>query len=243
MTDGHADRSAPSPVRSRTARVSREIGLAIVSGRYAQNSILPGVPDLMQRFGVSRTVLREAMKTLAGKGLIEAKARIGTRVRDRSHWNLFDPDVLSWYASIGFDFDFLIQLSEMRMALEPEAAAIAAERRSDADIAEIYACADRMNLPGVTAEGFVEADLDFHLAVARATGNPFMRSISALIEVALVAVLMVSQPVLDPPRLRLSVANHRRIADAIAARDSDGARSAMRQVLQDGLNALRGNPT
>jgi DNA-binding FadR family transcriptional regulator len=243
MTDKPDDRTALPPVRSRTSRVAREIGLAIVSGRYPQNTILPGVPELMQLFGVSRTVLREAMKTLAGKGLIQAKARIGTSVRDRSHWNLFDPEVLGWYAAIGFDFDFLIQLSEMRMALEPEAAAIAAERRSDEDVAEMYAHVERMGNEGVTAEGFVDADLDFHLAVARATGNPFMRSISALIEVALVAVLTVSQPVLDPPRLRTSVVNHRRIVDAIAARDPGAAREAMRQVLQDGLNALRGNPT
>ena len=69
----------------------RELGVGIVSGDFPQNSILPGDAELMERFGVSRTVLREAMKTLAGKGLIQAKARIGTRVRDRSDWNLFDP--------------------------------------------------------------------------------------------------------------------------------------------------------
>lgn len=243
MDDKPSALPALPPVRSRTARVTRSIGLSIVSGRYPQNSILPGVPELMQRFGVSRTVLREAMKTLAGKGLIEAKARIGTRVRDRAYWNLFDPDVLLWHAASGFEPLFLMQLTEMRMALEPEAAAIAAERRLDADVVEMRKWADRMGAPGITAQGFVDADLNFHLAVAKATGNPFMASISTLIEVALVAVLMVSQPVLDPPRHRKSVADHKRIAEAIARGSAGAARSAMRVVIQDGLNALMGRPT
>lgn len=242
MNKGPDDRKGLPPVRSRTAKVSRGIGMAIVSGQYPQNAVLPGVPELMERHGVSRTVLREAMKTLAGKGLIEAKARIGTRVRDRAHWNLFDPDVLLWYAASGFDEPFLLQLSEMRMALEPEAAKIAAERRTDEQLQEMYAAVERLG-GDVSAEGFVDADLAFHLAVAEATGNPFMRSISTFIEVALVAVLTRSQPVLDPARHRQSAADHRAIADAIAARDAEGARAAMRKVIQDGINAILGNPT
>ena len=242
MNDRPDDRKGLPPVRSRTAKVSRGIGLAIVSGQYKQNAVLPGVPELMERHGVSRTVLREAMKTLAAKGLIEAKARIGTRVRDRDHWNLFDPDVLLWYAASGFDEQFLLQLSEMRMALEPEAAAIAAERRSDQELSAMHAAVDRMG-GGATAEGFVEADLAFHLAVAKATGTPFMHSISTLIEVALVAVLTRSQPVLDPARHRRSAVDHRAIADAIGRRDGETARAGMRKVIQDGVNALLGNPT
>jgi DNA-binding FadR family transcriptional regulator len=192
----------------------------------------------MERYGVSRTVLREAMKTLAGKGLIEAKARIGTRVRDRQHWNLFDPDVLLWYAANGFDEGFLHQLSEMRMALEPEAAAIAAGRRTDAQLEEMYRAVDGMGAPNVTADGFVQDDLAFHLAVAEATGNPFMHSISTLIEVALVAVLTSSHPVLDPARHRMSVADHRAIADAIARKEPEVARTAMRKVIVDGVAAI-----
>jgi DNA-binding FadR family transcriptional regulator len=240
VDDKPRHRNALPAVRSRTAKVVRGIGLAIVSGSYPQNAVLPGVPELMERYGVSRTVLREAMKTLAGKGLIEAKARIGTRVRDREHWNLFDPDVLLWYAASGFDRQFLHQLSEMRLALEPEAAAIAADRRSDDQLEEMYRAVDAMGAPNVTAESFVEADLAFHLAVARATGNPFMHSISTLIEVALVEVLTSSHPVLNPDRHVKSVADHRAIADAIARRDREGARAAMRLVIRDGVAALGG---
>lgn len=234
-------RPAPPLGRSRTAKVARGIGIAIVSGRHPQRQVLPGVPELMERYGVSRTVLREAMKTLAGKGLIEAKARIGTRVRDRSHWNLFDPDVLLWHAASGFEPNFLVQLSEMRMALEPEAAAFAAARRTEAQVRRMYASVERM-AASTKPQAFVDADLDFHLEVAKATANPFMQSISTLIELALVEVLAVTQPVIDPPRHTKSVTDHRRIADAIAARDPDAARAAMRIVIQDGLNALQGLP-
>lgn len=235
------DYSTSRPARSHTAHVMREIGLAIVSGHYPQQTILPGDAELMERFGVSRTVLREAMKTLAGKGLIQARARIGTRVRDRAEWNLFDPDVLIWHATNGFDPGFLVHLSEMRLALEPEAAALAAERRSPSQLEEIYTWVERMGAPGGSAEDFVNADLNFHLAVAAAAANPFMRSISTLIEVALVALLRISSPAEDPAQLKISIGQHREIADAIARRDGQAARTTMQVVVRKALELTRTN--
>jgi DNA-binding FadR family transcriptional regulator len=234
------DASANEPARSHTAHVMREIGVGIVSGRYSQNSILPGDAELMERFKVSRTVLREAMKTLAGKGLIQAKARIGTRVRDRSDWNLFDRDVLLWHAEVGFDPDFVEHLNEMRMALEPEAAALAAQRRSPEQLDVLYGWVERMAAEPDRPNSFVIADLNFHLAVSTAAGNPFFRSIATLIEVALVALLTISSPAEDRARLTQSVADHRAIADAIARRDPEEARTAMRAVIQIGLDMARG---
>ena len=162
---------------------------------------------------MSRTVLREAMKTLAGKGLIQAKARIGTRVRDRADWNLFDRDVLLWHAEVGFDPDFVEHLHEMRMALEPEAAALAAQRRSPEQLEVLYGWVERMGAEPDRPNSFVIADLNFHLAVSAAAGNPFLRSISTLIEVALVAVLTISSPAEDraaPHPVRRRPPRHRR---------------------------------
>jgi DNA-binding FadR family transcriptional regulator len=215
--------------------VTNELGLAIVSGQYPQNVILPGDTELLAKFGVSRTVLREAVKILAGKGLLQSRARVGTRVRARPDWNLFDPDVLIWHAEIGFDAAFIAHLGEMRMALEPEAAALAAERRTDAQRAELYDWVDRMGAGNVSAAQFVDADLNFHLAVATAAANPFLKSISALIEVALVAALSRSSPVDDSAGLIRSVARHRAIADAIDRRDPVAARAAMREVIGEGM--------
>lgn len=234
------DYAASDPARSHTAHVLREMGLDIVSGKYPQQAILPGDAELMARFGVSRTVLREALKTLAGKGLIQARARVGTRVRDKSAWNLFDPEVLIWHAQSGFDPEFLDYLGEMRMALEPEAAALACARRTPLQLQQLYGWVEQMGADGVGREGFVHADLNFHLCVANAAGNPFLRSISTLIEVALVALLTVSSPADDPGRHLQSVAAHRAIADAIARRDPDAAREAMRAVVAEGVAIARG---
>jgi DNA-binding FadR family transcriptional regulator len=233
------DYSTDEPVRSHTAHVVREIGVGIVSGSYPQNSILPGDAELMERFGVSRTVLREALRTLAGKGLIQPKARIGTRVRDKASWNLFDPDVLVWHARSGFDPAFLEYLSEMRMALEPEAAVLAAARRTPLQLQHIYGWVEKMGTEGVTPAEFVDADLNFHLSVAAAAGNPFLRSISTLIEVALVELLTISSPMEDPVRHARSVGRHRAIADAIARRDSEAARLAMKAVVEEGITMAR----
>ncbi len=218
--------------------VVQELGIGIVSGRHPEGSILPGDVDLMARFGVSRTVLREAMKTLSGKGLVVARARVGTRVRDRKEWNLFDKDVLIWHARTGFTAEFLTYLGEMRLALEPEAAALAALRRTPARLQDIYEWLERMAAEDGTMDSFVSADLGFHLAVADAAANPFFHSISTLIEVALVAMLTESSPVQHPAELARSIAQHRAIADAIARHDPEAAWTAMRFVVQLGIDRM-----
>lgn len=124
--------------------VVEELGQAVVGGEFAIGETLPGDTDLAARFSVSRTVLREAMKTLAAKGLVVARARIGTRVLPRAHWNLFDSDVLTWHFGAGVDEDFLRHVSEVRLALEPYAAALAARRASDVDIARMMRLAVAM---------------------------------------------------------------------------------------------------
>jgi len=219
----------------RHARVRNGLGRAIVSGTYGQGALLPGDAELMERFGVSRTVLREALKALAGKGLIAARARVGTRVCDRAAWNLFDPEVLAWHADAGVTPAFLKHLGEMRLAFEPEAAALAAQRRTDQDLAALHTCLEQM-----AGADFVAADVAFHLAVARAADNPFMRTLGALIEVALASSLTVSSPQSDPQLLAQSLAAHRAILAAIDRRDEEAARTSMRAVIEAGMRRVRG---
>ncbi|MBI4922945.1 MAG: FadR family transcriptional regulator [Devosia nanyangense] len=226
-------------MRSHTSRVVDDLGLAIVSGRQPEGSLLPGDGELIERYGVSRTVLREALKTLSAKGLVQAKARIGTRVRDRAQWNLFDPDVLIWHARTGFTPEFLQHLGEMRMALEPEAAALAARRRTAGQLAEIEGWLEQMADPDILPQEFVRADLGLHLAVAAAAGNPFFLSISTLIEVVLVAMLTISSPAESPTQLAISVVEHKQVADAIRLQDSAAARRAMQAVVQKGIDNSR----
>jgi DNA-binding FadR family transcriptional regulator len=230
----------PAPARSHTARVVDDLGLAIVSGKQAESSLLPGDTELLVRYGVSRTVLREALKMLAAKGLVQAKARIGTRVRPRASWNFFDPDVLLWHARTGFGPEFLAHLGEMRLALEPDAAALAAIRRTDEQLAAMREAAEVMGQPGISHEDFVNADLQLHLTIAAAARNPFFLSISTLIEVALVAMMSIASPVDDAPRLVRSVADHKAIVGAIAAREPERARRAMTVVVKEGIEGSRG---
>lgn len=218
-----------------TDRVARSVAINILSGRQPEGSTLPSDASLMAEFGVSRTVLREAIRLLSGKGLLEARARVGTRVRQRARWHLFDPDVLIWQAEAGLDRVFVEHLGEMRLILEPEAAALAA-RRSSADAASrLVGLADRMAAAGISAEAFTRADLDFHLAVSACAGNPFLSAVSALIEVSLTASLRRSWPGDDPGGVARSAAAHRCIAEAIGAGDGETARSAMREVINQGM--------
>lgn len=198
--------------------------------------MLPGDAELIARYGVSRTVVREALKTLSAKGLVRAKARIGTSVRERAAWNLFDPDVLIWHAHSGFGPDFLRSLGEIRIALEPEASALAARRRSVEDVKAMREWIAKMGAPGITADEFVQADLGLHLAISAAAGNPFFLSIATLIEVALVAMLTISSPVDRPERLVDSVKKHADVVDAIEQGDADAARHGMLVVIHEGID-------
>ena len=227
--------SGRNPARNLHSDVLWELGLAIVSGRYAEGEILPSDSELLDRFGVSRTVLREALKTLAAKGLIEARARIGTRVLPRNRWNLFDGDVLAWFFELGPEVSFLRSLAEVRIGIEIEAAALAAERCGPEEAAALIGWVDRM-AGSATPADFARYDLEFH----EASGNPFMASISALVEMALTAAFTISSPVNDPVALAVTVGVHRRIAEAIRDGDAHAARLAMRDAISQGFDRAAG---
>ena len=224
-------------VRNSHALVVDGIGKAIVGGAYAQGSILPGDPELARLFEVSRTVLREAMKTLAAKGMLVAKARIGTRVTDRSTWNYFDSDVLRWHLENGVDRIFLGHLREMRMSFEPYAARLACQRANASDVARMYAQAQAM-AEATSQEAFAIADLDFHMALLEASKNPFMYSVGALIEAALVTSFRLSSPFGEAQRQSNTASKHRFIAEAIEAQDAEVAAAAVVAVIEEGTRRL-----
>lgn len=226
-------------LRTNHAQIVDTLGRDIIAGRMPSGAILPGDAELIERFGVSRTVLREAMKTLAAKGLIVPRARIGTRVTERRNWSLFDADVLNWHFDSGIDDDFLVHISEVRLAFEPFAAGLAAQKATPADIALLSRLADDLGDETHSAESHALADLRFHLAIAEASGNPFMRAVGNLIEAALVGVFTLSSPTADLETVRLTRRTHRRIADAVAARDTETARQAMEDVILTGLARVR----
>jgi DNA-binding FadR family transcriptional regulator len=228
-----------APLEVRRARAAHDVvveglGRSIITGEFASGDMLPGKEELCQRFGVSHTALREALQTLAAKGLIAAKTKIGTWVLEARHWNMFDKDVLAWRLAKGSDPDFVASLFEVRQAFEPVAAALAAKRRSAADLVAL-----RRHLAGmVDARGdkqrFSDADAAFHLCVLDASRNPIMHSIGAVIATALAAAFELSAPTDDPALQASSCGQHAAIVEALERRDAQLAADTMMIVIRQG---------
>ena len=219
-------------------QIVRALGEDIISGRFAAGEKLPSEPDLLARFGVSRTSLREAIKTLTAKGLLIVKTRVGTKVLDPVHWNLFDPEVLSWKVRTGMDADFRRHLAEVRRAVEPAAAELAALRRTDDDLAAMRTALATMRAETASEQDFARADLMLHLAVGAASGNPMIRSVAGVIETALLGAFTLSPPTQSPGLHRETVDAHERIVDRIEAGDGQGAASAMLAVIDAGYSRV-----
>lgn len=220
--------------------VVQALGREIVSGHFREGEILPGDNELAERFRVSRTVLREAMKTLAAKGLVVPRARVGTRVTARGQWSLFDPDILGWTLDGGLDPTLLSHLADMRLAFEPQAASLAAQVASPDDIERLYGAIEDLSRPDHSAESLARADLVLHLAVLDASGNPFMHALGGLIETALAGMFRISSTgAVKEGQVAEVAEEHRAIVDAIARKDAEGARRAMQAVILHGREDYR----
>ncbi len=210
------------------------LGLAIVRGDYGPGSLLPSKEELMADLDVSRTTIREALQTLAAKGMIAARTKVGTKVLDESHWNMFDAELLAWRLEIGIPPAILGMLMEIRQSLEPLAAALAATRRSARDIQQLRALTRRMKAELRHSSAFVDADVAFHRHILEASGNAFMFSLAALISTALSASFLLSAPDRDAALARRVFRQHEEIVDAIEAGDPDRAGEAMMAVIVQG---------
>lgn len=225
-------------VRTSHAQVVNELGKMIVAGSYPIGSTLPGDAELTTHFKVSRTVLREAMKTLAAKGLITPRARIGTRVAPNTQWNLFDSDILTWHFALGVNEDFILRLSDVRLAFEPHAAALAARHASEIEVSQMMRLAIAMGTLGHTADTLAKADLNFHMSVLEVSRNPFLRTIGSLIEAALIGTFKLSSPVTDRRKIDDVAVSHIHIVEQIDKRDEKGAREAMENVIRIGRDRV-----
>ncbi|HEV2271359.1 MAG TPA: FadR/GntR family transcriptional regulator [Steroidobacteraceae bacterium] len=231
-------RLALERAKSSHDQIAAILGTELLKGVYAPGSNMPAEPELIERFQISRTVMREVMKTLAAKGFVVSKTKVGTRVREPVYWNYFDADVLAWRVRLGLDDEFMKSLTEVRRALEPAAAALAAQRRSPTDIGQLRECVRQMARTDHTRQSFAEADLDFHLAIGNASGNPLMRSMASVIETALVASFAHSSPVDDPQDHEATVNGHAAIVDAIESGEEQAAAAAILRVINIGVNRI-----
>jgi DNA-binding FadR family transcriptional regulator len=210
-------------------RIAEHLGVSILSGKIRPGEILPTEAALGVSLNVSRTAIREAIKVLTSKGLVEVRRKTGTRIRPNKDWNALDPDVLAWQFSGGSLPNAIIDLLELREVIEPASARIAAERATTEDVAEIEKALSEMeNSVGKTAAS-VEADLRFHLAILESTHNSFMRPFGALIQAALRASFRLTNK--DAAAYQHSLQKHRSVLNAIKAKHERSAENSMRAVL------------
>lgn len=222
---------------SRSSQVTGELGRRIVGRVYPAESTLPLEAALLDEFGVSRTVLRDAIKSLESKGLLEARQRKGTCVTPRQRWNLLDADVLGWIAQSDADPELLIRLTEVRMIVEPGACALAVETGNKAGLQRVEAAWLRM-VEGVDEPArFVEADRDFHIALLMAPGNEYLAAIGTAISAALRVSLHRTNPTARSNRASLPA--HERIVSALRAGDGEAAARESRRQLDEAMQRLR----
>lgn len=210
------------------------LGKAIVTGRYEARPF-PTEAEIAKAHGVSRSVTREAVKMLTAKGLVSARPRQGTVVQPASSWNLFDADVLRWLLNREFSVELLRQFSQLRIAIEPEAAALAAQFHGDADLAAIRAGLERMEAAERGQADALAADIAFHVAILRASKNPFYAQFQSVVATALRTSIRFTNRIKGRSA---SIAQHAAVADAIAERDADGARASMRRIIGDVLDLI-----
>lgn len=167
--------------------VINEVGRAIVSGQIGVGSILPGDGEMMEQFGVSRTVLREALKTLEAKGLVEARAKVGTRVLPRSRWSFFDRQVLGWVLESGPTEAFMASFRLVRRGLGIDTARLAAQHRDAEHIRLMHYWLNQREKLSNQPEPFALAEFEFHRVLAEASANPFLRAATAIAEFGVAA--------------------------------------------------------
>jgi len=190
----------------------------------SERIVFPAEPELCRMLGVSRTVLREAVKVLEAKGLVEVGHGQGVKSRDRANWNHLDPDVLNWQCEFGADEVFLRNMSEVREFLEPAAAALTAERADQATIARIEAWYLQMEENVHDAEAYIQADLDFHKEIIAACGNDILNKMIQSIGTALRIGRDVSIQV--PGGWARDLSLHYGLVEAISRHDPEAARAA-----------------
>jgi DNA-binding FadR family transcriptional regulator len=207
------------------------IGQQIVDGRLPAGELLPTEAELGQDLGVSRPSLREGLRALAAKGLVESRTRRGTLVCPKSRWDILDPDVLAWMANAPPDHEYVMALLEMRTIIEPGAARLAAQRASPRQILEIErAYQDMADALPDDVDSCCRHDLALHEGIIAAAGNVVLLRFAEAICTALLFSFRLSANARES--YVSSLAEHWAVTDAIRRRAPGEAERAMRLLLQ-----------
>lgn len=237
------DRQRIYPLRGLHGEVVHALGRRIVHGAIQPGQTLPNETELTAQLGVSRSVLREAIKVLAAKGLVELRTRTGTRVRPRGHWRLLDPDVLDWLQQGTPDRDFMRNLTEVRSIIEPWSARLAAERATADDVAGLARAYQEMEASVGDVDVFIDADMAFHRFLTAAAHNELLEQIGSAIDAGMLASRRIT--VRRPGSSSASLPKHRAVLEAIQSGDPGAAEEAMMALLHraaDDIDAVLSAP-
>ena len=210
--------------------LARSIGEGILNGTYAPGTLLPNEAEWGAMFGASRTAVREAIKTLNGKGLLVSRPKIGSRVELRERWNFLDRDVLAWHCAALDRKSLLVSIQEVRRVLEPGAAALAARKRSEPQLRRLQDAVQAMD-DAASAEAMVAPDVEFHLALLAAANNELLIPFGIIIEQALHQMFLYTSR--QHPRPQSVVPLHRAVVDAVQNADPRSAAAAVTALLED----------
>lgn len=218
-----------------TETIVQDLGIAIVTGQY-DHTVFPKEIELSEKYRAARTVTREAVKMLVSKGLLSSRRRRGTIINSEENWNLLDPDVMKWLLERKFSLELLIEFTEIRLSVEPGAAALAAQRATGSERAAIAESIRRMFAAEHGEDDPLTSDIAFHVAVLEASGNRFYRQLREMIETSLRFSIRKTN---DLKGVRLaSVKDHKHVADAILAGNVEDAEVKMRRLIQGALDML-----
>jgi len=201
------------------------LGERIVRGAWSPGDSIPPEPMLCEELGVSRTVIREAVKSLVAKGLVTTGPKVGTRVQPSEQWNWFDPDVIRWQSVAGLTREFLRDLQDLRRVLEPAAVRFAAERATQRDIRDIEAAYEGMRRAIEEGGDYVTYDLRFHQGLLRACRNRMIVQMSKAIGALLRTSFEISTSKKGGPAASLPL--HRAVLDAVIAHEPARAEKAI----------------
>jgi DNA-binding FadR family transcriptional regulator len=229
-----------SQVKNVLGNTLDRLGEAIVAGQYPPGASVPPEATLCEALGVSRTVVREAVKSLVAKGLLTTGPKVGTKVQPSEQWNWFDPDVVAWQSKAGLTREFLREMQELRRLIEPAAVRMAAERATATDIAGVEAAYAGMRDAIEHGGDYVRHDLSFHQGLLRACHNRMLVQMSKALGALLRTSFEISTARPDGPAASLPL--HRAVLDAVIARNParaekaalvliDGAREDIEEVL------------
>ena len=219
-----------------TQQLTHSLGMNIVQGKYSKDNRLPSEADICAEFDVSRTATREAVKMLSAKGMISSRPKQGIKVQPQSNWNMFDTDVLEWILSANPSLELLKEFTQMRYAIEPEAAALAAANADEDSLTTLRQAVARMHNADEGLDDALESDIAFHTAILEASHNRFISQMREFTSTALQVSIRYTNKIKGVATA--DVIKHRAVLTAIEAKDSQQAKELMQELLKEALELI-----